>query len=167
MTVPATGEVGLNPADYGAKVSDSANELGKDEFLKLFITELKNQDPLDPVDNKETIAQLAQFSALEQMNNLNTQFETYRQDNSFMLSCLLTGQGANLTLNDGSEISGTVEKVVWKDGTMFIQIDGTLYDTKNITSLKLNAQSSSSETSESSEDGSSSEEGSEETGEAG
>ncbi len=166
MAVPATGEVGLNPADYGAKVSDSANQLGKDEFLKLLVTELKNQDPLDPVDNKETISQLAQFSALEQMNNLNTQFEAYRQDNSLMLSCLLTGQEATLVLKDGSEITGAVEKVIWKNGTMFIQIGGMLYDTKNIESLTLGIHSSE-EGSEASGDGSSSEESSEDTGEAG
>ncbi len=165
MAVPAAGEIGLNPADYGAKVSDSANQLGKDDFLKLLITELKNQDPLDPVDNKETISQLAQFSALEQMNNLNTQFETYRQDNSLMLSCLLTGQEATLLLKDGSEVNGIVEKVIWKDGTMFIQLDGMLYDTKNIQSLVLGI-GAQEQTSEDSEGGSSSGETDEETEES-
>jgi flagellar basal-body rod modification protein FlgD len=48
--------------------------MGKDEFLRLLVTQLRHQDPLNPLDNAEFVAQLAQFSSLEQMQNLNQQF---------------------------------------------------------------------------------------------
>jgi len=52
-----------------------SNELGKDAFLRLLIAQLQNQDPLNPMDDREFIAQMAQFSALEQMTNMNKTLE--------------------------------------------------------------------------------------------
>jgi len=49
----------------------SAQELGKDDFLNLLVAQLKNQDPLDPSDPTEFTAQLAQFTSLEQLYNIN------------------------------------------------------------------------------------------------
>lgn len=58
-------------AFYGEDKAAKNGALGKDAFLKLLVTQLQHQDPLNPLDDKEFIAQLAQFSSLEQMNNIS------------------------------------------------------------------------------------------------
>ena len=55
---------------------EKKNDLDKDAFLRLLTTQLANQDPLNPMEDREFIAQLAQFSSLEQMQNLNKNIES-------------------------------------------------------------------------------------------
>ncbi len=70
----------VNSVDAAGSITSlynaGGNELGKDEFLKLFITQLKNQDPLEPMDNTQFIAQLSEFSQLEQLWNVNENLST-------------------------------------------------------------------------------------------
>ena len=57
---------------YQKEDTKGTSELGKDAFLTLLVTQLQHQDPLSPQDNSEFIAQLAQFSSLEALQNLST-----------------------------------------------------------------------------------------------
>lgn len=57
-----------------------SSELGKDEFLKILMTQLQNQDPLNPLDDKDFIAQMATFSSLEQLMNMSESIDALVQN---------------------------------------------------------------------------------------
>ena len=72
-----TGALGSVLNEYAIVEPPKTNELGRDEFLKLLVVQLQNQNPLDPQGNGDFIAQLAQFSSLEEQQNLSAGFEKF------------------------------------------------------------------------------------------
>lgn len=74
--------IGSSVTDTKAVMKSDPRSLGKEDFLKLLVTQLKNQDPLNPASSTEFVAQLAQFSSLEQLSNVNQNLkiiENYNQ----------------------------------------------------------------------------------------
>lgn len=59
-----------------------SNSLGKDDFLKILMAQIKNQNPLDPMKDKEFISQMTQFSSLEQMTNMSQSFQAFTESQS-------------------------------------------------------------------------------------
>ena len=110
------------PVSGVAGVASSA--VNKDEFLKLFVAQLKNQSPLDPLKGHEFIAQLAQFSTVEQLTSLNSSFA-----DEFRFQQLLGGGdlvGRNATYVDtafGGVFQGVIQGSKIIDGITSVTIN--------------------------------------------
>ncbi len=96
-----------------AKDGKARNELGKDDFMKLMSAQLKYQDPINPMKNQEMAAQLAQFSSLEQMMNVNQNLEKMaagQKPSEHMIAATLIGKRITTdTMNISLEKDGQPE----------------------------------------------------------
>ena len=100
--------------------------IGKDGFLKLLITQLQNQDPLEPMSNEDFASQLAQFSSLEQMQNLNESFAQLMDLTKIGSSASLIGKTVSFfDQSTGLSSSGNVDKVLLKSDGLYFSINGS------------------------------------------
>jgi flagellar basal-body rod modification protein FlgD len=91
--------------------ASQAKTMGKDDFMKLLLAQLKNQDPLKPIDGTDFAAQLAQFSSLEQMSNMNSELKTqslnqimlqYTQSMNMIGKVVVANSGSGVRANGSS-----------------------------------------------------------------
>ena len=113
LNTVTVGGVTYSKSDYeamqAAKATNRTNDaLDKDAFLQLLVTQMQYQDPLDPQDNSEYVAQLAQFSALEQMTNVYKSVSEVSQIVSNIDTSVLVGQLSSMI---GKDIAWTQEAV--------------------------------------------------------
>jgi flagellar basal-body rod modification protein FlgD len=115
----------------GLSVSQSqptqVNSLGLDDFLKILLTQLTYQDPLKPLDNQEFIAQLAQFTSLQQTTELNRNMQQATTILASTQAVSLLGktvqvQGQN---NDGSSVIGQVTTLRFNNGQPMVTVRGS------------------------------------------
>ena len=123
------GVIGQNTSTTStSKTSPKAvegGELGKDAFLKLLVTQMQYQDPLNPTDNTQYISQLATFSQLEQIKNMSTT-ATNSQAFSLVGKNVIIKTDSTSTSNS-NYISGKVDYVYVSGSTTKLSVDGSLY----------------------------------------
>ncbi len=121
ITTTQTNNTGSSSA-----ITNAANDtLGKDAFLKLLIAELSNQDPMNPMEDREFISQMATFSSLEQMQNMNKTLTGMAEANKFN-AVQYIGKAIAFTADDGEE---AVQKVAVVNHVWFDPKEGTILDT--------------------------------------
>lgn len=119
-------------------------ELDKEAFLRLLVEQLKNQDPMNPQDSSQFIAQLATFSSLEQLTNLNEGVQQMKHCQDMMQASTLIGKQVEIKTDDDAIVSGTVEKVVVGSDNVKVFVNGNSYDVDTVTLIEADESAGSS-----------------------
>jgi len=154
---------GVNGIAGGAGTSSAANTntvndpavLDKMDFLKLLITQLRYQNPMQTMDDSQFVAQLAQFSSLEQMSNVASAVEELKQSMIILNSQSLLTQGAamigkevvgKITAADGTteDVTGVITSVRWKDGELKIMVGNKTLSMEEIVEIRQSGSTSGS-----------------------
>lgn len=112
------------------------SELGKDDFLKLLTQQLKNQDPMNPMDDMQFISQMSEFSSLEQMVNMNKSLDSFIKTfsaNSQTQAMMFLGTTVTAQSPEMDEpIVGVVDMVGFKEGVPFLKINDQAYNIADV-----------------------------------
>lgn len=129
MNVNNAQNVAVQSTPTGKTGAEST--LGKDAFLKILVTQMKNQNPLEPLKDTEFIGQMAQFSSLEQLTNLNTTMNTFvggQGSESLVDHANLIGNKVFWEREVNGQIEsgeGVVKAIAMKNGTMMAELEGS------------------------------------------
>jgi flagellar basal-body rod modification protein FlgD len=124
---PNASAVGSTSASSAAV--DKTHQLGKQDFLKLLMAQLQNQDPMKPMDDTQMIAQMAQFSALEATQQLQQTIQQSNNVQTIFQAGALIGKYIQANQSDGTSTTGAVT------GVDFTSTDGVVSPT-----LQVNGQ---------------------------
>jgi len=119
------------PTAAGPGSQQPQNPLGvlnKDDFLRLLVTQLQYQDPLSPTDNQQFMAQMAQFSTVEGINNLESTLASLQ-------GVGLIGKQVTYTADDGTEQTGVATAIAMSGSTTTAHVGNDKVDLSKITSV--------------------------------
>ena len=131
-SVAATSASGIRTLEELKRTTHtSGSNLGQDDFLKILMAQMANQDPLEPTGNAEFLAQMAQFTMLEQIKEMGVNFAT-SQAYSMIGKYVYVQQDNNL-------IFGKVDGVVKENGINYLMLGGEMYDMTKVVGIVDNS----------------------------
>ena len=106
-----------------SQLSSISSALATDQYLQLLVTQLQNQDPLDPVSDKEFIAQLSQLSSLQSLQSLDANFSEVLKLQQLTSGSALVGKTVTFSGDDGNDATGRVSAVTVADKKISLTVD--------------------------------------------
>jgi flagellar basal-body rod modification protein FlgD len=128
MNISQTSPFTSDLAALAASNRVPINTLGQNDFLKLLVTKMTSQDPMNPQGDAEFIAQMAQFSSLEQSKQMTSDIAALTANGLI---------GRTVTINDGSDeqLEGMVQSIALKNGSPHVVVGGKQYALSQVSSI--------------------------------
>jgi len=132
----------ISPAAIGATNPDTQSRipiqtLGQNDFLKLLVAQLSAQDPMNPKKDTDFIAQMAQFSALEQTKGMQANLSALRVQQDLLQANELIGREVLLRVDANQTVTGVVSAVTIEAGTPKIVVNDKAYDLGQLVAVSL------------------------------
>jgi len=129
----------------GLPMTSASSELGQSrldqsDFIKLFLTELRFQDPLEPINNREFLSQMAQFANLEQTRITNENTQNLVAMNATTQSLGLLGRQVEVGNDAGERVRGTVSSIAFTDSGAMLTLkmpNNTVLPDVRLSQIKL------------------------------
>ena len=110
--------------------------LGQNDFLQLLVTQMQNQDPMSPMQDTEIIAQMAQFTSLEQSKQMSADMAEKRSQTSFQQGIGLLNQQVTVQAGEEAPATGTVTELKVGDGEPKVRINSRFYALQDVIHVK-------------------------------
>jgi flagellar basal-body rod modification protein FlgD len=132
---PVNGSSGSAADTTGTTAASPQKTLTTQDFLQMLATQLQNQDPLQPMDDSAYLAQMAQFTSLQQVSTLSDQVTSMRSDQQKFAAANYLGRNVTMNTGNNTTVTGEVTAVDTSGDTPNLQVNGTCYPLTSLLSV--------------------------------
>lgn len=122
MTVTPMAAISAQSSTQSQAPTADRLELGQDTFMKLLLTQLKYQDPLSPMEDREFITQMAQFSTLSEMQKLNKSVTEMVAAQTLANATVLIGKTISGLSSSGDTVTGVAQAAIMREGKVYLRV---------------------------------------------
>jgi flagellar basal-body rod modification protein FlgD len=143
LNIPSNSTLNSSASSGNTTQSSGQNgfaALTSQDFLKMLITELKNQDPTQPVSNSELLQQLSQMQALQSNVELKSTLDDFANNEQIASGASFLGKVVSGTDANSNQVSGVADQIFMQNGTLMIGIGSSAISVANVTGVSLAPQ---------------------------
>jgi flagellar basal-body rod modification protein FlgD len=134
-TTPATSASGASAATSGATNTNSLQSLTVNDFTKMLVTEMQNQDPTQPMTNTDLMNQVSQIQSIESNQQLTATLQAVALGQSIASAGNLIGRNVSGLDDKGNKVSGTVKSASISNGSAILNVGSSTISLNNVTEI--------------------------------
>lgn len=136
MATNVSGVYGSSSATGTVTSSSSTLRTESSEFMLMLMAQLRNQNPLDPMQDKDMMGQVAQLNSLEELKTIRSMMQQTSQASESSYGMALIGKYVQANLDSGDTLEGVVTGATWENNKMFLQIGDQKAPLESIVSVE-------------------------------